>query len=96
VTVGQLLSYVEAPGALFLARMSGLPLRGARPRARGQPQTTGGMATLPLKAGGRLGAVWGSIKHPCSATIVFTLVGELAGPGGKPNDISGRSEQLSH
>jgi hypothetical protein len=49
------------------------------------------VATLPLKKlGGRLGAVWGS-----SATILFTLVGELAGPGGKPNDIKGRLARLS-
>jgi hypothetical protein len=61
------------------------------------PATTGGVATLPLKSGGSAGGlVWGSIKHPCSATILFTLAGELAGPGGKPNDISGRSERLSH
>ena len=43
VTVGQLLSYVEAAGALFLARMSGLPLRCARhrkwPLVRPPPKT---------------------------------------------------------
>jgi hypothetical protein len=47
---------LPAPDALFLARMSGLPLRCARPRARGQPQTTGGVATPPPK---KRGVGWG-------------------------------------
>ena len=39
VTVGQLLSYVEAAGAF----MSGLPLRCARPRARGVEMAAGAL-----------------------------------------------------
>ena len=73
------------------------PFRCARHRARGPPQTTGGVATPPPKKRGvGWGPYGGRLSILCSATILFTLVGELAGPGGKPNDIGGRSEQLSH